>query len=294
MQLDDLRWFVVLAETEHVTDAAAELGIAQPTLSRAILRLEHDVGTPLFDRVNRRLRLNPYGEILLEHARRSLAEMRSATERIATLRDPDTGTVRVAFLHSLASWFVPELLRRFRDEAPAVRFELFQGAGHEIAQRVLRGTVDVAITAPRPAGRDFGWHVLYTERLCLAVPREHRFATRSRLRLAEAGAEPFIALGEGFGLRQLTDDLWAEAGIHPEIVFEAAEIPAMEGLVAAGFGVAVVPVPRPGRGEASVVYVPLSQPSAKRAVGLAWALGRTLPPAAERFADVARHHAPSV
>jgi DNA-binding transcriptional LysR family regulator len=292
MQLDELRWFVTLAEIEHVTDAATELGIAQPTLSRALARLETDLGTPLFDRANRRLRLNPYGEILLEHARRSLDEMRSATERIAALRDPDTGTVRLAFLHSLASWFVPELLRRFRDQAPHVRFELYQGAGHELVRRLSNGGVDVAITAPRPAGPDFGWHLLYTERLCLAVPREHRFANRSRLRLAETGNEPFIVLGEGFGMRQLTDDLWAEAGIQPQVVFEAAEIPAMEGLVAAGFGVAVVPVPRPGRGEPAVVYVPLSQSSARRHVGLTWAVGRTLPPAAERFAAFVRSEAP--
>lgn len=292
MQLDELRWFVTLAEIQHVTDAAAELGVAQPTLSRAIARLESEVGTPLFDRVNRRLQLNPYGEILLEHARRSLDEMRAATDRIAALRDPETGTVRLAFLHSLASWYVPELLRGFRDEAPQVHFELYQGAGHEIVDRLLNGGVDVAITAPRPAGRDLGWHVLYSERLCLAVPRGHRFAGRSRLRLADAGAEPFIALREGFGLRQLTDELWAEAGIRPEIVFEAAEIPAMEGLVAAGFGVAVVPVPRPHRGEPAVTYVPLSQASARRQVGLVWAQGRILAPAAERFAAFVRADSP--
>ena len=94
MHLDELSWFVVLAETEHVTDAAAELGISQPTLSRALARLEDEVGVPLFDRVNRRLQLNAYGEILLEHARRTITEMRSATERIAAMRDPDTGLYR--------------------------------------------------------------------------------------------------------------------------------------------------------------------------------------------------------
>ncbi|MGH3638048.1 MAG: LysR family transcriptional regulator, partial [Myxococcota bacterium] len=72
MHLEELQWFVVLAETEHVTDAAAELGISQPTLSRALARFEDQAGTQLFDRINRRLQLNPYGQIMLEHARRSL------------------------------------------------------------------------------------------------------------------------------------------------------------------------------------------------------------------------------
>ncbi|CAN5168614.1 LysR family transcriptional regulator [soil metagenome] len=283
MDLDELRWFVVLAETEHVTDAAAQLRITQPTLSRALARLERQAGAPLFDRINRRLHLNAYGQVMLEHARRSIAEMDSATERIAALRDPDSGTVRLAFLHSLASWLVPDLLRQFRIDAPNVEFDLHQGAAHEVSQLVLHGRADLAILSPQPEGAAFGWHQLYVERLCLVVPRGHRFASRAALRLVETADEPFVALGDGFGLRQLTNELWAESGIHPRIVFEAMEIPTMEGLVAAGFGVAVVPVPRPDRGEPMCVYVPLSHPGAKRRVGVAWLRDRAMPPAAERF-----------
>lgn len=283
MDLDELHWFVVLADTEHVTDAAAELGISQPTLSRALSRLEARVGAPLFDRVNRRLQLNSYGAILLEHARRSIDEIASATERIAALRDPDTGTVRLAFLHSQAGGFVPDLLRRFRAEAPQVQFELFQGATVDILDRIARGHMDLAITSPRPAG--YPWRVLYVERLCLAVPRDHRFAHRSRLRLADAGDEPFVGLRSGFGLRQLTDELCVEAGINPAVVFEAMEIPTVEGLVAAGFGVAVVPVPHADRADTGVTYIPLSEPTAKRQLGLTWHPDRELPPAAARLAD---------
>ena len=79
VNIEELQWFVTLAETEHVTDAAAELGISQPTLSRSLARLEAQVGAPLFARLNRRLQLNSYGEILLEHARRSIGEMRSGS-----------------------------------------------------------------------------------------------------------------------------------------------------------------------------------------------------------------------
>ena len=283
VQLEELHWFVVLAETEHVTEAAAELGVSQPALSRALARFEHQAGAQLFDRVNRRLRLNAYGQIMLEHARRSIAEMRSATERIAALRDPDSGRVRLAFLHSLASWYVPEQLRRFRQSVPGIRFDLFQGPAHEITDRVLAGRADIGITSPRPEAPGFVWHRLYVERLCLAVPRGHRLATRSRIRLSAAAGEPFVALEKPFGLRQLTNQLWAEDDITPDIVFEATEIPTMEGLVAAGFGVAVVPVPREG-GDPKVVHVPLSNVGAKREVGLVWEHDRVLPPPALRFA----------
>ena len=284
MNLEELHWFVVLAETEHVTEAAAELGVSQPTLSRALARFEGRAGTPLFDRVNRRLRLNAYGQIMLEHAQRSIAEMQSATERIAALRDPDTGRVRLAFLHSLANWYVPEQLRRFRRSLPSIGFDLFQGPAPEITQRVRGGQADIAITAPRPEAPGFVWRRLYVEQLCLAVPRGHRLAGRARVRLSAAAGESVVALGKQSGLRQLTDELWAEENVHPDIVFEASEIPTVEGLVAAGFGVAVVPVPRDAGGS-KTVHIPLSNAGAKREVGLVWDRDRALSPPAERFAD---------
>jgi len=288
MNLDELHWFVVLAETQHMTDAAAELNITQPTLSRALARLEHQLGTPLFDRVNRRLQLNTYGRILLEHSRRSVAEIRSASERIAALRDQDSGVVRLAFLHSMASWFVPDILGRFQAQAPRVQFELSQGAGHELAGQLAMGQADLVITAPRPGGDIFGRHELMIERLCLALPRTHRFANQLRVSLGETADEPFIALGSGFALRELTTDLWAAEGIDPRVVFEAMEIATIEGLVAAGLGIAVVPEPLPNRAEPAVAYVALSNAGARRAVGLAWIKGRTISPAAERFAAFAR------
>lgn len=285
VHLEELQWFVALAEAEHVTDAAAVLGVSQPTLSRALARFEEQAGTPLFDRINRRLRLNAYGQIMVEHAKRSIAEMQSAEERIAALRDPDSGRVRLAFLHSLASWYVPEQLRRFRDTVPGIGFDLYQGPAHEITDRVLGGQSDVAITSPRPDGPGFAWHQLYVERLCLAVPAGHRLAARARMRLSAAAGEPFVALTEQSGLRHLTDELCAEENIEPDIVFEATEIPTMEGLVAAGFGVAVVPVPREGAAESKTVHVPLVNAKAKREVGLVWDRDRPLSPPAERFAN---------
>ena len=98
------------------------------------------------------------------------------------------------------------------------------------------------------------------------------------MRLSAAAGEPFIALGEQAGLRQLTDQLLAEDGVDPDIVFEATEIPTVEGLVAAGFGVAVIPIPR-DEGQSKTVHVPISNAGAKREVGfVVWDKARDLPP----------------
>jgi DNA-binding transcriptional LysR family regulator len=285
MTVDELEWFVVLAETQHMTQAAAQLSITQPTLSRGLARLERQVGAPLFDRVNRRLRLNAYGRVLLEHTRRSLAELDAAGERIRTLRDPDHGSVRLAFLHSVATWLAPELIRGFRIEAPGVQFSLTQAASYELLDHVLEGQSDIAITGPKPDVEDLGWHPLHREQLCLVVPRGHAAASLDQVDIAAAANEPFIVLGREFGLRQLTEDLFAHAGIAPEVAFESAEIATMEGLVAAGLGVAVVPTPRPNRAEPNAVYIPLADAAAHRELGLVWHKEVARSPITERFTE---------
>ncbi|ALE74764.1 MULTISPECIES: LysR family transcriptional regulator [unclassified Pseudonocardia] len=283
--LDELEWFVVLAETEHMTRAAEKLSVAQPTLSRALGRLERQVGAPLFDRVARRLRLNASGEIMLEHARRSLAELAAAGDRIATLRDPDHGTVRLAFLHSIAAGLTPEMLRAYRSHAPGVVFELTQAAGHEIIEHVRAGRADLGLTAPRPDDDELAWTGLYRQQLCLAVPADHRLAGRPRVALSAAGTDPFVALRAPIGLRRLTDELCARAGLSPRFAFESTEIGTLEGFVSAGLGVAIVPEPRPDRAEPGVSYVPLTDATAHRSIGLTWLRERPAPPVVARFAD---------
>lgn len=286
MNVEDLGWFVALAEAPHMTQAAARLHTTQPTLSRSIARLEQEVGAPLFDRVGRRLQLNTSGEVLLRHVRRCLFELRAATEHIQSLRDPDRGTVRLGFLHSVATWLAPELIRSFRVEAPNVQFELTQAASYELASLVGEAAVDLAVTGPRPEADGLGWHTIHRQQLCLAVPSSHRLADLTSVGIAEAADEPFILLGTSFGLRRLTDDLLDSAGIAPpRIAFEATEIPTMESLAGAGLGVAVVPRPQRHREDPNTAYIPLVDDGAQRDLGIAWREGQAESPVVRRFKD---------
>ena len=286
--IDELRWYVVLAETENVTAAASRLHVTQPTLSRALGRLELELGTPLFDRVGRRLRLNRYGAILLAHARRSLDELNAASDRIASLVDPEHGTIRLAFLHSVASWLVPDLLRRYREQVPGVQFELKEAPGHEVLGAVVTGRADLGVVSSRAESSELGWHTLQRERLCLAVPAGHRLARRRETRLAEAARERFVMPRSEIGLREISDELCARSGFAPHVAVETTEISTMEGLVTAGLGVAIVPSPRPDRAEPGVVYIPLTGADAYREIGLIWVPDRAQPAVAARFAEFVR------
>jgi LysR family transcriptional activator of glutamate synthase operon len=276
MDLITVRWFLVVAGHGHVTRAATELRISQPGLSRAIARLERELDAPLFDREGRTLRLSRYGEIFRGHAERLIAAEEAARRALAQAADPDHGEVGLAFLHTQGTVFVPELLRSYRRDHSQVTFRLSQGSAERIEAAVSDGRADMAITSPRPDG--LAWHALTTERLCLAVPADHRLAGRDQVRLSDASAEPFIVMRHGYGLRSITEELFRSEGIRPEIAFEGEEAATLRGLVAAGLGVAVVP---PGERTAGVSDVVIA--GARRTIGLAWVAERTRPPAVEDF-----------
>ncbi|GAA4091960.1 LysR family transcriptional regulator [Actinomadura miaoliensis] len=280
MDLTTVRWFLAVADHGHVTNAAAELRVSQPGLSRAVARLERELRVPLFDRVGRTVVLSRYGEVFAEHARRLVAEEEAARRALAQAADPDRGEVSLAFLHTQGPSFVPDLIRRFRERHPGVSFRLHQDRAGLVAAAVREGRSDLGITSPRPDDPELEWGPLVTERLRLAVPATHRLARRRRVRVADVGDEPLVGLRRGAGLRTISEELFAEAGIRPEIVVEAEELGTVRGLVAAGLGVAIVP---PADDPPGVRHVPLDDPGATRTIGLTWAAARTRPPVVERF-----------
>lgn len=276
-----LAQFAAIARQEHVTRAAEQLGIPQPTLSRALARLEADLGVDLFTRQGRSLRLTPAGRTFLRAAERSLAEVERAAHAVRLDADPDGGLVAFGFLHTLGSETVPALLRAFREEHPRVRFQLVQTYGESLLDRLRAGELDLCLTSPPPDRSGLVVRRLDEQRLRLVVPLGHRLAGRRRVRLAEAAAEEFVTLEPGYGLRRITDALCAEAGFSPRVAFEGEEAETLRGLVAAGLGVALLPppaVPRPG-----VAEVTVTAPRAVREIGVAWLDGHPDTPPVAAF-----------
>ena len=288
MHVEDLRWFVVLAETEHLTDAAATLGTSQPTLSRALRRVEDAFGARLFEREHRGLRLNPYGRVVLEAARASTAAVDTACQRIDALLDPDAGTVRLAFLHSVATGVVPDLLKAFRATAPRVRFALREEPSHDIVRDLESGEAELAITGPRPPQDTFGWRLLERQRLCLYVPAGHPLAGTERVSLSAAADEPFVAVRSDFGSRRITDDLCRAAGFTPHVAFESTDLTTIDRLVGAGLGVAILPAGAVRNPDSGATPVNLEGVDARRDIGLSWRLRGELSPTAERFRSFVR------
>lgn len=282
MEVRELEWFITLAKTENVTNAATQLHISQPTLSRALARIERRVGVKLFDRNQNRLRLNKYGQIFQAHAARAMHELTLGEERIRTLVDPANGVVSLGFLHSFGGWLVPSLLDRYKAIAPGTTFELEGGAADLIVEGVRNGRIDIGFVAPRPVADDLVWVPLGREHLCLEVPAGDEFEGRSSISIAQIALRPMIALGPSYGLRHVVDRLFDDAGLTPQISIEATELSTLRALVHHGSGIAIVPVP-PGTQVTSTTMIPISDADAFRHYGAITRLDGPIGSAARSF-----------
>lgn len=283
VQIDDLRGLLALGEHRHVTEAAAALGTSQPTLSRLLARVEADLGARLFERDAKGVHPNPLGEITLLAAKDLIERYERLRRDLAGVLDPDSGTVRLAFLDSMATSLLPRILRDVREEFPHLRVELRQEPGHEIMADLDAGVAELALNwGPQPA--PYGWLPLQTQALALIVPPGHRLAGRARARLADVAGDDFVTIPPGYGFRTLVDDLFAAAGVTPRVTLEIGDLATVESLVGAGLGVALVPERFVGL--TGTVGLPLPAPGGARVVGLTWRDDRRLTPAAERVRDL--------
>jgi LysR family transcriptional activator of glutamate synthase operon len=284
MLIRDLAWVMALAEYRHVTDTAAILRTSQPTLSRALARVEGELDARIFERAHDGVHLTPLGVAVVSAARDIVSRYEQLRAELAAQLDPETGVVRLAFLDSIATSIVPRVLRTFHEQAPRVRVLLSQEPAHEILDDLATGAVDLAITSPRPSP-DHGWYPLQEERLVLVVPPGHRLRGRRTVALAELAGEELVTTPIGFGFRSLVDSLLRQAGVAPTVSFESQDLATIEGLVAAGLGVAIVP--EPFAGLSGTTGIAIRAEGAHRTIGLTWRADRALSAPAGRFRDVA-------
>jgi LysR family transcriptional activator of glutamate synthase operon len=289
MDTDALRWLQQVADGTTVTEVSELETVTQSGVSRALARLEAQIGTPLLRRSGRTLRMTHAGAVFKPHLDALLHHLDDGIAAVNQLIDPDTGTVALAFQQSLGTWLVPDLARSFRATHPGVRFRLTQVRDEPDSAPLDGGHADLELGSRRPQNppdADVHTRLIALEPLRLALPREHPLAGQRRVRLADVASEPFISLRSASALRRLTDDLCEEAGFRPDVIFEGDDLSNVRGFVAAGLGVAVVPAPRVGSPEAvpgPVTYAELADPSAVREIFLTWSAERRLLPATDLF-----------
>src|SRR5271165_1195309 len=183
MDTDALRWFQQVADGTTVTEVGDIEAVTQSGVSRALRRLEAELGTPLLRRSGRILRMTHAGAVFKRHVDALLHQLDDGIAAVSELLAPNTGTVSLSFQHSLGTWLVPDLVRSFRAEHAGVHFRLTQVRDELHAPPLDDGAADLEIGTRR---RDPALHArrVAMEPLRLALPREHPLADQPRVHLA--------------------------------------------------------------------------------------------------------------
>jgi DNA-binding transcriptional LysR family regulator len=241
--LQQLGYFVAVADVRSFTHAAELTGVAQPTLSRQLKALEDELGAPLVNR-GKTITLTPAGEAVLPLARRMLADAESARTAVAEIVGLRRGDLRVGATPSLCIGVLADVLRVFHEQHPEIHLQLAENGSQSLVHDLARGALDVALVIVPPSGLDPALHItpVLRERLSVASPRSGRPpSSRGSMSVTELSRRSLVMVRQGYDLREVTLQAYRDAGVTPRYAVEGGEMDAVLRLVEAGTGVAVVP-----------------------------------------------------
>ncbi|MCU7825663.1 LysR family transcriptional regulator [Kitasatospora sp. DSM 101779] len=239
-----IRTFHEVVVSGSYSAAARTLGYTQPAITQQMKALERSVGVPLFTRAGRGLRLTEAGEALARHAETILDSLASAQQQLGALARLRAGKVRVCAFPSANATLIPETMARLLADHPGIRVELLEAEPPDSVQRLLRGECDIALAFQYPGlpvevPPEVVETPLLEDQLTVLLPVGHPLARRSAVRLADLAGERWIAGCPRCRANLL--QICADQGWTPDIVFTTDDNLAVQSLVAAGVGIALMP-----------------------------------------------------
>lgn len=256
--LRQLRYFVTIAEAGSFTAAAAQLHVAQQSLSEQMRLIERRLNALLLHRGPRGVRLTPVGEALLPEARAVLAAAERAFDVAEQAARGELGVLRIGILSSLANHLLPPLLRRFAERAPALELTAEELPIAQLVTRLRAGTLDAGLSRP-PLVDDLVTEEIMREPVAAVLPTGHRLATAEMLTLADLADEPWVLTGRATWppWHRKYDSDFAAAGYQPQVVQRGTSPQNLLALVAAGVGVTRLPLSSRSLRDGGVVFVGL-------------------------------------
>lgn len=231
MELQQLQYFLVAAQYEHITKAANSLKIAQPALSQSIKRLEAELGVKLFDRKKGGIELSAAGKLLVQELKPIMKSLDSLPRKLSEASKKQHQTIHLNVL--AASTLVTDCIIAYKAEHPDVNFQFVQSQSAT--------DYDLCITATLPRRNSTTDQMVLEEKFYLAVPASSRYASYKEIDLREVAEEGFIVMSDIRPIRTICDQFCLEAGFAPDIVFESMNFESVRSLISAGLGVGFWP-----------------------------------------------------
>ncbi|HEB59902.1 MAG TPA: LysR family transcriptional regulator [Gammaproteobacteria bacterium] len=299
MNLRDLQYVIAVAETRHFGRAAERCFVSQPTLSGQIRKLEDELGVALFERTHRQVALTPVGEAILEHAREIMDQVAAITDLAAARADPLAGRLRLGAIPTLSPYLMPLILIPLKKQHPQMTLVLSEEMTDTLTARLHAHEIDAALLATPVDDPALVSLPLFDEPFWVAYPRKHRFYAKEKITLRDLESEKLLLLGEGHCLAEQARDLCGlgeRQGENEMADLRAASLETLIQLVAAGFGITLVPA-LAMRGSwttgSGVVAQPLASARASRRVSLVYRRSFPRRAALDALADVVRANLPN-
>ncbi len=283
MELRHLRYFLAVAENCHFRNAADELLVSQPTLSQQIKDLEVELGTALFERVGRRVRLTQAGETYREYARRALNVLEEGQAVLHELDEMLRGTLTIGVVQTVNSYLTPEIVTAFIAEVPHVFLRVDELSADEIENGVLSGTLDLGISFQPGNGREFDVETLFSEEFALVVHPDHYLSSRKQVRVSDLIDVPLALLNRSYCTRRMIDAAFREAGVSCRVSVELNSVAGLVAITECGGPPTILP--KLGVSSTNLTAIRLEQPTPTRKICLLRATGHAPIRAREVFAD---------
>jgi DNA-binding transcriptional LysR family regulator len=246
LNVNRLRILIEVASCGSFSAAAESLSYTQASVSQQIAALEQETGATLLERLPRGVRLTPAGQVLLEYAEGIIARLHAAEAEMAAIAGLRGGQLRMASFPTAGATMMPLAIAIFRAQHPEVELTLSEGEPEDIALRLNAGEFDIALLfefegTSESLGPEIERTELFEDPMFLAVPADHALARRRTLRLENLRAEAWIQTSAASACARHVVRSCHAAGFEPIVSFESDDYATVQGLVAAGVGVALIP-----------------------------------------------------
>lgn len=239
MELDQLRYFLKVAERGNFTRAAEDLSISQPALSRSIQKLEDELGQPVFERKTRLVSLTEAGTLLQSRAQQVLSILEDTKAEITD--DGESGRVRVGAIPTIAPYFLPKILQQFSEEFPKATLIVQENTTDVLLKSCTQGEIDLAILALPVPAKYLEVEELFEEELLLVLPPDHPLVEKEKIRLSDVEPYPFVLLEEAHCLSDNIISFCRQRAFAPVAVERTSQLTMVQELVSLSHGVSMIP-----------------------------------------------------
>jgi LysR family transcriptional regulator, hydrogen peroxide-inducible genes activator len=269
MDLDQLRYFLKVAERQSFTRAAEDLALSQPALSRSIQKLEEELGRPVFERKTRSVALTDAGTLLASRARQVFAILADTKAEITD--DGQSGRLRVGAIPTIAPYFLPQVLREFATAFPKATVQVHENTTDALLKALTQGEIDLAVLAAPVPEKYLEIEELFTEELLVVFPPEHPLATKPSIRIGDLEPLPFVLLDEAHCLCDTIVSFCRQRSFQPVAVERTSQLAMVQELVALDHGISMIPAMAKHRDQSDRrVYRSLSGRKPTRTIAVAW------------------------